>query len=618
MQLSLHRRARGAVLGLPLGVLLSGCAGVDVGTVLKGNAGALAQTLIQRVESRSAAASPNAPSALLAAPGTPPLVTRSPVGLSELYNRREVNGRELIDELVAIRRAMKEQRTARAVASFMGSLDAGSAQLLSGGSPGFDWKKLAGDAALKLFESVVAQQAQSIGYQALDDYLNFLINDPKLLPAERITLPSLQGLSAQQLQRGATMAALVVATRVTGKVLKQAQADFAGLEGEYAELMARREEAAKLLYTVLSERRGAGLERDFNGADLNYLRDNVQRMTAQQFANDLGAQNLALQHLKRANPKSFEGYQAKADGLTGRTRGLLRTSSGVLAFGALLANFSQSVVAVAKDKNVTEIIALLPMGMDFVAEAPPLVKHAFEAGSRGVEVLSRSNKRFRLLDAEGKATELARAAEVFEALKAKGEPDALLGDALFRDGAPGLIYRVFQCDKAEAGRLLDTAVPAAERDRFAATYLSPDELRFSFANVFEAPRQDHVREQELGDELLRRDHRRTTDERTRAFSALQSSVTRGYAQWGDEQLMRVIFANREGQAQHATLQLGDVRLRPVPNMQSIYAYESLIDGCRESATGVPLAPAAPRTPARPAKPAAPKAKAKPAPNANTP
>jgi hypothetical protein len=44
--------------------------------------------------------------------------------------------------------------------------------------------------------------------------------------------------------------------------------------------------------------------------------------------------------------------------------------------------------------------------------------------------------------------------------------------------------------------------------------------------------------------------------------------------------LRLIFANREGAAALATLQLGEVSLRPIPSMESIYIYESLIESCK--------------------------------------
>jgi hypothetical protein len=611
-------RLRTVVLG---SLLLTGCSTPELKQVAGGLMAAAASNVPGVTVTPDPATAPgnNALAGLMSAlvpkPGTPPLVTRPQASLMNLYAKRQVNGRELIDELVAMRKAMKEQRSAQAVARFMGSIDISVTQLTQGKSGGIDAKKLLTDTAISAAQSLLAQQVQSIGYKALDEYLQFLMDDPQLLQNERITLPSPQGLNPHQLQRGATMAALVVATKVTGRVLKKAKEDFSGLEAEYATLMQRREESAKVLYSLLSERSGKGLEKDFDGPDLAYLLDNVQRMTAQQFANDLGTQNLALRHLQRTNPQAFKDYEARADGITGRTRGVIRTSSGVLAFGALLANFGQSMLAVAKDKNASEILGLMPMAIDFLTEAPPIVQHAFNAGSKGVEVALNSTQRFRVVEPDGTFKEYGSAAEVFKLLEQRGEPASLFNESLFRNGSQGLLYRLYGCDAQEAGRLLDTAVPAAERGKFASTYLANEDARFSFANTFEAPRPGVTRERELGDELLRRDHRRTSDDTTRSFSAVQTATSAGYANWGNEQLMRLIFSNREGTAAHATLQLGDLRVRPVPNMQSLYIYESQIDGCRTSVGAPRVAPGSPKPgPSKPApkKSPPPKPAAKPA------
>jgi len=92
----------------------------------------------------------------------------------------------------------------------------------------------------------------------------------------------------------------------------------------------------------------------------------------------------------------------------------------------------------------------------------------------------------------------------------------------------------------------------------------------------------------LGEDLLQRDHRERTDARSRPIADVQKVVAGagdgaaapGFRNWGDEQILRLIFVNREGSAQHAALQLGGVTIRPVPTAQSIYAYETLVDGCR--------------------------------------
>lgn len=603
-------RLRKACLLSPLLLAWSGCA--QMPTSLD-HAQQMAQSGVERLMPALENIGNSAVDALVneaLAPNTPPMFSRNPQQLAELFNRRVVSGRELIDELKAMRMTMSNGHNMLSVQGFMGSLDESFTEgLMRGQVPGLS--DLVVEGTVRSFELLLRQAVMAIAFQQLDGFFQRLIDDPAMLDQEVVHLPPAAGLTPKQLQRGATMAAMVVATRMTAKILKKAKEDFAGLETEYAQLLVQREAAAQLLYDFLARKPGsAELSKMFDGGDLAYLLDNIARMPIKDFVNDLGTQNLALRYLQRQDPKAYAAYRARADNAVGLTRGLMRTTAGVVAFGALGVNFGQSLLRTLRGRNVVDILLVAPMAVDFVKEAPPVMLYAWEAGAKGAEVLMRSNKRFRLLDDAGTVTEVSKAKEVFEGLKKAGEPAKLLDEALFRDGSPGLVYRLYQCDKQEAGRLLDAAVPMGERERFAKTYLGNEVARFAFANQFEQPGKS-ARERDLGDDLLKRDHRRLTNDPTRAFAPLQQQVSGGYAGWGDEQLMRLIFANREGQAVHATLQLGSLRVRPIPSMQSIYAYESLVDACREAVgakavrRGAPAPRATPRSVPAPAPKAAP-------------
>jgi hypothetical protein len=404
------------------------------------------------------------------------------------------------------------------------------------------------------------------------------------------------------------MAALLVATRVTGKVLKKAQQDFANVEADYARLIERREAAAQVLYDVLLKGAAAGgSSGDVDGLyaedDLRYLRDSVSRLSVADFANDLGAQNLALRHLRKTDPNAWAEYKARSDGLSSTTKGYIRTTAGVAAFAALLANFTQETLAVVRSKKGADILLTMPFAYEFVKEVPPLLAASWAVGAAGVvEIPMKASRRFRLVDG-ARTEEFRNAGDLFAAVK-KRNAEPLLAESLFRTGADGLLYKLYRCDKSEVGRMLDTAIPVNEREKFATDLALPETARFSFANSFNAP-QPSAREQELGDDLLRKDHRERSE--SRALGEAQRAATRGYAQWNNDQVLRLILANREGAAALATLQLGDVLVRPVPNMQSVYAYESLVDECAKQFGGgpqaVPAAAAKPPVPAPATKPA---------------
>jgi hypothetical protein len=528
----------------------------------------------------------------LSRPNVQPMMTRPSPQLQLLLAKGRVNGAELMTEVIAMRNLMRQQRSATAVNAFLGTLAQSATDRGKGNT--VDLKQVLLTQTLRVAENAVKEYATSIGLAALDGHMQTLIDDPQGLANEHIQLPRLKTYNQVQAQRAVTMAAIVVATRVTGRMLKKAQQDFAGAEAEFTKLIARREKAATVLYDSLLKA-GDGADPALTGLydpqDLKYLRGTVASMSLRDFSNDLQAQNLALRYLARSDPQAYADYTAQADGLMSRTRGYVRIATGVAAFGGLLATFAIETVNALRDKQGEEVATLVPFVAEFVQEVPPLLKVVWDATSTGVVHAVSTTKRFRVVEGE-KAEDLPRAREVFAALQ-KRESDRLLAEAIFREGSAGLLYKLYMCDRAEAGRLLDAAMPLAEREAFGAKYLGPDAApRFSFVNAFQST-TGSMRERELGDELLRTDHRQRTADSTRALSEAQQSVTRNFARWNDEQLMRLIFANREGSAANATLQLGDTVVRPVPSMESVYAYESLVDGCRKSMAAPPPPPAPP-------------------------
>jgi biotin synthase-related radical SAM superfamily protein len=61
--------------------------------------------------------------------------------------------------------------------------------------------------------------------------------------------------------------------------------------------------------------------------------------------------------------------------------------------------------------------------------------------------------------------------------------------------------------------------------------------------------------------------------------------------------MRIILANNVGQISHARMEIGSVTAHLIPNMTTLFAYETYADSCRKEATAAPTAaPAATKPP----------------------
>lgn len=542
-----------------------------------------------------------AAAAAVAVDSAPILSTRKPEGLQALFAQGTVSGTDLVPEISALRK-LSGQRSAADVKQLLGasapSVDAAAPTGLAALFSGLTNAGL--KIAIESLKSTIGDGAAStMGFNALDLHLDNLIGDSQSLANEKISLPSPNGMTPQVMQRTATMAALVIGARISARLLKQANTDFASAENEFGALIGQREAAAKLLMEVMGRGVDDSLVKLFAPDDLAYLRDNVSRMSLQAFSNDLGAQNLALRYLASTDATAYADYRARSGRMLASTRGYLRTVAGTAAFAGLLVAYSQQVVAATQGRPLGEVLTIMPLGLLFAKEAAAVIPDAFKAAGQGLDSFVRLPQRFRVVVGD-KEEAVSKSADVFARIGQNGA-EPLLQQALFRTGSPGLVYRMYQCDPVEAGKLMDAAMPVDERVRFAREAQLGDGTGFSFVNAFTGT----PAEQRIGESLLQRDHRQRTSDlhlaQPQKVVAGDVAVNGGsFRQWNDDQLLRLIFVNREGNATHATLQLGEVRVRPIPSMQSIYAYESLVDGCAKV-----LAPPAPVTVAAPAaKPAA--------------
>lgn len=533
-----------------------------------------------------------APTAAAAAP--------VPAGdLQAMFAKRTVTGHDLLSELLVMKAQFKRDRSTAAVRQWLGSVEAKPKPPAAGG--GF-FDKLMGGAidltsitsmslktALGAFENELRKSVSGVAYDALDTYFDLLTSDPGTLAAESVTLPAPDGLSRPQMQRAVTMAALVVATRVSARMLKQAQIDLESLDEEYKTLVARREKAATLLQEALAGHNAAATQGSLTEVDLAYLRS----LSLAEFSRDMGAQNLALRYLSSVDPEAFRDYSAQAEGLSRRQQALLRILLGTGAFGGVLVGYGNEVVKLSL-AEFGEIVAMGPLALAFVTEAIPVFQYAAAAWTHGTGALLKPTKTYRVT-AGDQTVEVSDAEDVFKLVARHGAlPELQRG--IFRDASRGLLLTVYHCDRGEAGRMLDIAAPQDHRTRFANAVRLADADTFAFVNAFQAPPERRA-EARLAEVVLATDQRRRTDQSTLAYAELQKVVADGqrpgFMAWNDDQLLRLIFASRESEPQYATLEVGGVKIRPVPSMRSLRAYELLADNCRNQLLATPMATANP-------------------------
>lgn len=507
--------------------------------------------------------------------------------VKKLIAKGTVTGTDLLTELKELKLAAGDRKSRRALA---GSIGAASSSLM-------DQKNHVlvdtEGKLLDLFMTTMKEQISSYSLAAVNSLMKAMTGDADALGRETIELPKAAAtMTLPQQQSVLAMGAMVIAARVTHKGLEAAQRDFKSIETEFDALLDRRQKTAALMADVLDRRRKAkaakqeaelrhmeaDLAKWLSPADLKFIDSFGENRPLRDFANDLGMQNLALQFLRHSDPKAYADFRAQTDGVVGRSRAYLRTMTGVAAFGGFTALFTQDIVSTTHDKDLGETLAVMPFALQFAKEAGPLVKLSVQTLFTGVVLEpTRFSHNYRLARGE-QMTEVRHAKNVFDSINGSGE-GRLLADALFRNGAPGLIYRVYLCDPAEAGHLIDKAIPGKDRRQFAESYLhASDPGGFLFANALS---EDTAGAAKLAEPLLSR------DQRTRASAVpigeVQRLTAEKYSEWDDSQLMRLVVANSEGS--YTQMQLGGTLVRLIPSMATVYAYESYADSCRHAAQG---------------------------------
>lgn len=537
-----------------------------------------------------------------------------------IFQKKAATGVELLTELTALRKVLgsgkstssnglAQQLTGCQQPAAAANAGADALQSLALGA----LKQTASDMATKMLSQwegdIAARSGGAFSIESLRGHLDKILEDRKLLSEEKVTLPTADYLSDAEQQQVLTMAALVVGARVSGKLLARAQADFDGLEGEYASLIERREKAATLLFDVLQQRRAVSqptkadkaLEAKFTSAfdkrEVAMLSSLSSDMSVGEFSADFATQNLAMQWLRKIDPQAYKAERAQAEGLIGRSRAYSRAVVGVAAFGSVVAVFGKEVSTALKGKQPQQLIALAPLAAEFAKDALPIVKVAATVAYEGTVQQATKAVTAPMLRAksqDGTVVELKNSAALMAWLKEQ-QIDTVFADALFRDDSPGLLQRIYQCHAVEASRMLDSALTAQERNEFATTLAGlDDDDPFLFSQVLsDSAHKAHAKTTNLVTQLLKRDHRSRTDDTTKVLGKTQTAVAQGAVNWSDEQVLRLIFANRDGLARSASLQLGTWFITPVPSMRTVYAYELQADGCRKAVTALLPAPSTP-------------------------
>lgn len=521
-----------------------------------------------------------------------------------LFQKGTVTGQDLYETLKAMRLELHAKRSALAWSQLSLALNQGLN--LQPSSSGLDVSGLLQTALMTFAMETMKNVTANVAMQTLDEYLQYLLNERRsALAEESITLPSIQGMTDIQAKRAITMATLIVTARLSHKILEKADQDFKSLEVDYKSLLTQRETAANLLFATIDQRRIAqrannadqkdvaesDLKKSLTEKDLAFIDTALNTIALSDFAKNMAAQNLAVKYLQSKDPTAFKDYRTKADDVVRKTTAYMRTVAGVAAFGGLTISFGHSIAEVARENNLSSVLSSFPLGVEFMKAAAPLVKKSVEVSLAGIAIpMSNSvfdtffRKPF-IYSFAGQATKQGSASDVFKFIQESKLSDTFVG-ALFLNNTSGWLSRVRLCDPVETGRMMDAVVSQDERTKFATNYFGWSQETgkakdFSFINAIPEPGASR-QERRLSEELLGKDHRNSNgDADSQSLATVQRAVEAKYSKWSDQDLLRLVFHNREDEVVYATLDLGAVSIRPVPSAESVYAYESRFEACRK-------------------------------------
>jgi hypothetical protein len=504
-----------------------------------------------------------------------------PANASQLFHQKSATGEELLFVLEALNNAARHRNSRNFLLR--------ASPVTPNTSSGI-MQSLAEQGWTTLMSSY-SNLAENKSYsdKGLHHFLDTVLQNKEGLKSHRVDLPA-QGetLTSTQQERLLILGAMVVGTRIANETLKQAHETFQIISTQYEQLLDHRQKAAALLAGVMDRRRQAlaaknelearKISNGLSDDDLKFIDSFGSQVTVETFSQDVGLQNLALSYLRKTDPAGYADYVAQTKQFVSSSKAYLQTIGGVSAFGGFSALVVKQLLDMAHAKDYTGGMAALTLIRDFAKEAQPLIKNSGDALYDGLVTAPKNARRMYRIEHAGTLTDADHAPQVFQALASAGDKH-YLDDAIFRDGTPGFVSHVYQCDAEHAGDLIDTAVPMAQRKQFAQSYLNWNmDGGFSFADALYddsgSPSSKH-----LAEPLLNRDQRKRAD--AVAIGEIQVQTVTKDDSWNDIQLMRMILANSEGT--RAQMQLGGSIVRLVPSMATIYAYESYTDTCIRTA-----------------------------------
>lgn len=488
----------------------------------------------------------------------------------------KASGRDLLNELVAMKQgfaigqptSLFSQVELKALSGNVGAAAPANAAnplgnlvngLFSGGS----------DALLDI---LIAQMS----YAAIDGVLGQLLDDKSILEKIEVELPNPSRFEPGIRKKVLTMSAYLVAVKAAGSVIGSGQTSLEKAKDSYKDVIAMREQQARLLGEGAFVRDGmvATLKEEkarntvlIGEEDRNYVNSFAGKPVDELFK-DPRAVNIVFNYLRARDPNRFKDYELKVAEVKSHYDSYVRATLGAGSMMGFTAMFARQAKKFIEQYQIAGAAELMPLVQQSATEAlamAPKVVSVFQNSDGQLDGTF-------TLERNGEVLKAGVSAEKVLATLGEDGRKQFRSELIASADKKSLLYRLYTRAPLAAIEITDEATSKDARNEFAKSVLALDVTPFLFRNAFvNLPAGE---KKKLGQKVYM-EPAGEDDEAERAYGKLQKEIADKALSLRNTDLRMLMYASSVSGAHSSSLRVGDYVIRlENPGVSGIADYEA--------------------------------------------
>jgi hypothetical protein len=434
---------------------------------------------------------------------------RNPQEMETLFGQKTVTARDVLKELEVTRKAVAAQNLNMAMVSFFGQSNATpGAQTAQQG--GFFGKLMSGDFLSAAVEATLDLLITDLSYKKLEEFFNTMSERNDVLDKVTVDLPNVASSNPQMRQSVLGMAAMIAAIKASSMMLEGNEKSLEAIKASQLKLMDTRRDATKLMAEALLQTNQLDAKAQIAefknvegvelGAEEKEFLNRFKGRPVDELLKDFGAQNVALDYLKRTQPGRWESYRSELVELKTRTNDYTRTAAGVTSATAFTVLFFKRAKTMLETGGLEGASAVLPLTIEGIKEAAGIGRKAMAGLFSTNEPLQGT---FLVRDKDGKIVRRGLSAERALATVSKEDLTAF-GSSLIRDDTQGEYNKIYRVQPQGMAEIVDRLASKETKKKYAVDRMQiADATDFSFQNVLSPAKGATVKQiGQLGPELF--------------------------------------------------------------------------------------------------------------------